>query len=68
LVQHTKTGKNLPMSTYSVHILNGHNIYQMVYYHFPFKGPQIYTQIGIFGMKINHMATLCNLNISYRNI
>jgi hypothetical protein len=33
---------------------NGHKIYQ----HFPFKGPTKYTQIGILGLKINHLATL----------
>jgi hypothetical protein len=33
---------------------NGHKIYQ----HFPFKGPPKYTKIGIFGLKINHLATL----------
>jgi hypothetical protein len=26
--------------------------------HFPFQGPTKGTQIGIFGMKINHLATL----------
>jgi hypothetical protein len=36
------------------YILNGHEIYQ----HFPFQDPQKFTQIGIFGFKINHLATL----------
>jgi hypothetical protein len=26
--------------------------------HFPFKGPPKYTQIGIFGLQIYHLATL----------
>jgi hypothetical protein len=29
-----------------------------IYQHFPFQGPPKHTQIGIFGLKINHMATL----------
>jgi hypothetical protein len=33
---------------------NGHKIYQ----HYPFKGPPKYTQIGIFCMTINHLATV----------
>jgi hypothetical protein len=33
---------------------NGHKIYQL----FPVQGPPKFTQIGIFGMKINHLATL----------
>jgi hypothetical protein len=40
---------------------NGYKIFQMaVNYtkHFPFQGPPEYTQLGIFGMKINHLATL----------
>jgi hypothetical protein len=35
-------------------IPNGHKIYQ----DFPFQGPPKFTQIGIFGMKRNHLATL----------
>jgi hypothetical protein len=26
--------------------------------HFPFQGPPKFNQIGIFGVKINHLATL----------
>jgi hypothetical protein len=26
--------------------------------HFPFQGPPKFTNIGIFGLKINHLATL----------
>jgi hypothetical protein len=33
---------------------NGHEIYQ----HLPLKDPSKFNQIGIFGMKINHLATL----------
>jgi hypothetical protein len=35
---------------------NGHIIYQ----HFPFQGPPKFTQIAIFGLKTNHLATLVN--------
>jgi hypothetical protein len=35
-------------------IPNGHEIYQ----HLPFKGPPQFTQIGIFVLKTNHLATL----------
>jgi hypothetical protein len=44
-VQNTKTGKN---------IQNGHKIYQ----DFPQQDPPKFTQIGIFGLKTNHLATL----------
>jgi hypothetical protein len=33
---------------------NGHKIYQ----HFPFQGPPKFTQSGIWGFKIYHLATL----------
>jgi hypothetical protein len=33
---------------------NDHTIYK----HFPILGPQKFTQIGIFGLKRNHLATL----------
>jgi hypothetical protein len=29
-----------------------------IYQHFPFYGPPKFTQIGIFGFKMNHLATL----------
>jgi hypothetical protein len=35
-------------------IQKGRKIYQ----HFPFQGSPNYTQIGMFGLKINHLATL----------
>jgi hypothetical protein len=65
-VQNTKTGENIP---------NGHKLYQMaikyfqwplhgpnspkIYQHFPLQDPPKFTQIGIFGLKTNHLATLC---------
>jgi hypothetical protein len=33
---------------------NGHRIYKP----FPFRGPPKFTQIGIFGLKIYHLASL----------
>jgi hypothetical protein len=33
---------------------NGHKIYQ----DYPLQYPQKFTQIGIFGLKTNHLATL----------
>jgi hypothetical protein len=32
-----------------------------IYKHFPIQGPPKFTQIGIFGLKTNHLATLCNV-------
>jgi hypothetical protein len=65
LVQHTKTGENIP---------NNHKIYQMarkytrwpknrpncheIYQHLPLQDPPKFTQIGIFGLKTNHLAFL----------
>jgi hypothetical protein len=44
-INYTKWPYNIP---------NGHkNIQQL-----PFKGPPKFTQIGIFGLKTNHLATL----------
>jgi hypothetical protein len=64
LVRTYQNEKNIPIN----HTLpNCHKIYQTVlniskghkiYQHFPFQGPPNCTQIGIFGMKINHLATL----------
>jgi hypothetical protein len=43
-------------------IPNGPKLYQTVlkyvYQHFLFQGPPKYTLIGIFGLKINHLANL----------
>jgi hypothetical protein len=66
LVEHTKTGKNIPNDhkMYQIarrytkklsSIPNGHKIYK----HFPFQGPAKYTpKIGILGLKMYHLATL----------
>jgi hypothetical protein len=43
--KYTKWLENIP---------NGHKIYQ----HFPLQDTPKYTQIGIFGLKINHLVTL----------
>jgi hypothetical protein len=72
LVHGTETGKMYQINTR--YIPNGHKIHQMVikytkcpliipnghkmYHHFPIYGPLKFTQIGIFGLKINHLATL----------
>jgi hypothetical protein len=64
-VQTYQNGKNLPhdhklyqtvidYTKWVYNIPNGPKIYQ----HFPFQGTPKYTQIGIFGTKINHLATL----------
>jgi hypothetical protein len=44
-IKYTKWPQNIP---------NGHKIYQ----HFLFQGRPKFTQIGIFGLKRNHLATL----------
>jgi hypothetical protein len=44
----------LPDFPWSKNIPNGHKIYQ----YFAFKGPPKYTRIGIFGLKITHLATV----------
>jgi hypothetical protein len=65
LVQNTKTGENIP---------NDHKIYQMalkffqwpqntpnghkIYQDFSLQDPPKFTQMGIFGLKTNHLATL----------
>jgi hypothetical protein len=65
LVQLTKTVKDIPkdLKMYQTairytkllsNIPNGHKIY----HHFTFQGPPKNTQIGIFGSKRNHLATL----------
>jgi hypothetical protein len=49
-LKYTKWLKNIP---------NDHKIY---YQHFFIQGPTKFTQIGIFGLKTNHLATLvCDL-------
>jgi hypothetical protein len=66
LVHDTKSGTNVPnehkmyqmVIKYTkypyVNIPNGHKIFQL----FPIWGPRKFTQIGILGLKINHLATL----------
>jgi hypothetical protein len=58
------------------HLTNDHKSYQIaIKYtklpkntkHFQFLGPPKYTKIGIFGMKINHLATLVRLLKHNRN-
>jgi hypothetical protein len=71
LMQFTKTGKNLPIyykitkwpkiyqiaikyARWPYSIPNGHKMYQ----HFRFRGPPKFSQSGIFGLKMYHLATL----------
>jgi hypothetical protein len=65
LVQAYQNGKNIPSdhklyqttinyAKWPLHITNDHKIYKR----FPFQGPPKFTQIGIFGLKRNHLATL----------
>jgi hypothetical protein len=69
LVQLTKTVKNIPTDhkMYQMDIIytkrllnipNGHKINQL----FTFQGPPKFTQIGIFGLKRNHLATLLQIS------
>jgi hypothetical protein len=52
-IKYTKWSQNIP---------NGHKIYQ----HSPFQDPPIYTESGIIGMKINHLATLLWVAADYK--
>jgi hypothetical protein len=54
-VQHTETGKIGP---------NGRLIWQ----HLPFQDPPKFTQIGIFGLKICHLATLVVSRITIQRV
>jgi hypothetical protein len=65
LIQTYQIGKNvtnylklyemaLNYTKWTLNIPNCHKIYQ----HLPFKGPPKFTQICIFGLKTNHLATL----------
>jgi hypothetical protein len=45
VTKYAKWPKNIP---------KGHRTYQ----HFPWQDPPKFTQVGIFGLKINHLATL----------
>jgi hypothetical protein len=35
--------------------------YSKIYRHLPLKGPPKFTQNGIFGLKLNHLATLADI-------
>jgi hypothetical protein len=54
LVEYTKTGENIPNDQ---KIPNGRKIYQ----HYPLQDPPKFTQIGIFALKICHLATLAGV-------
>jgi hypothetical protein len=65
LVQHTKTGENVPNAEHSkwtYSIPNSRKMDQMNIYvvnqHLPLHDLLNFTQIGIFGLKIYHLATL----------
>jgi hypothetical protein len=70
LVQHTKTGKNIPnnhkMATkYTKWLQNKPNGYKInqtaikyTYEHLLLQDPPKFTQIVIFGLTIHHLATL----------
>jgi hypothetical protein len=71
--KHTKWGKNITNdhklyqtamndTKWPWNIPNGHKIYQ----HLPFKGPSKFTQIGIYGLKTNHLATLNRVQLYIR--
>jgi hypothetical protein len=54
LTQYTKMGWNIPNC---LNVLNGHNIIQMAV-EFTFRGPPKFSQIGLFGLIMYHLATL----------
>jgi hypothetical protein len=54
LTQYTKTGEINQIAT---KLPNGHKMYKISVIYIP-NGPQKFTQIGIFGLKIYHLATL----------
>jgi hypothetical protein len=71
LVHDTKTGNNVPNEhkiyqmvikylKWPQHITNGHKIHE----YFSIYGPPKFTQNGIFGLKINHLATLMLVFVS----
>jgi hypothetical protein len=58
LVQHTKTGKMYQIAIkYTKWRENWPNGYT-IYHHLPLQDPPKFTQVGIFGLKIYHLATL----------
>jgi hypothetical protein len=46
-------------SKWPKYVPNGHKIYL----NFPFQGPPKFTKIGIFGMKIYHLASLVDSGV-----
>jgi hypothetical protein len=46
-----------------MYIPNGHKIYQQI----STEGPPKFTQIGIFGLKTNHLATLSRIQTTGKN-
>jgi hypothetical protein len=64
----TNSTQNVPnghtISQMSLNIQNGHKIYQ----HFPIYGLQKFTQSGIFGLKIKHLATLALFGVQNRSL
>jgi hypothetical protein len=55
IINYTKLTQNIP---------NGHIIYQ----HLPLQEPHKFTKIGIFGLKICHLATLVVGRPTYKEI
>jgi hypothetical protein len=53
IIKYTKLPQNIP-NVRKIHRPNGHKVYQ----HLPLQEPQKFTHIGIFGLKICHLATL----------
>jgi hypothetical protein len=74
LVQNTKTGENIPNlhELYQISIKynkrpqNGLSVYK-IYQHLTLQDPLKFTQIRIFGLKTNHLATLtATTNVNQR--
>jgi hypothetical protein len=67
LVNDTKGGKNVPNELRIYYMVIAHpklpknipNVHK-IYQHFPIEGPQKFIHIGIFCLKISHLATLLN--------
>jgi hypothetical protein len=55
--KNTNREQNIP-NWLSIYIQNEATIFQMATKHYPFQGPSKNTQIGIFGLKIYHLAAL----------
>jgi hypothetical protein len=64
-----QNGENVP-NDHKIYTPNGHNIFPMavkrpnglkIYRHFPLQGPSKFTQIGILGLKKNHLASLVTM-------